>query len=322
MVLKQKLLLISLERADIIKIYKKTVDPPLTKKIIRKFVLPTKILNSDVISIWGLNETKENHRIWESIKTSDIILFLKDGKYFSRGQISHKIKDDLLSRITKNLDLVKSRKLLLFIKELEQTDIDFESTIPIFIDPVMKNSYRFPIKIVDEKKTKLLVKTFGSIEKALEFMENSKDEYNTLSEYIDKKNLKHKTKFTRKVGKVKQRVGQTVFSKQVLKNFNNKCAVCSISQPELLEAGHIIPVDDERVAGMLENGICFCKTCHKLFDSGYFSFDDNYRIVFSKQKKFDGLLRHLIFEKKRIGKCLREPSKSHLLYHRIKFNIF
>ena len=27
-------------------------------------------------------------------------------------------------------------------------------------------------------------------------------------------------------------------------------------------------------------------------------------------------------EKKRIGKCLREPSKSHLLYHRIKFNIF
>ena len=62
MVLKQKLLLISLERADIIKIYKKTVDPPLTKKIIRKFVLPAKILNSEVISIWGLNETKENQK--------------------------------------------------------------------------------------------------------------------------------------------------------------------------------------------------------------------------------------------------------------------
>jgi len=317
---RQNLLLISLERNDSLKLYKKTVDPPLTKKTLRKFVLPAPVLNSNQISIWGLNETKENLRIWKSIKKSDIILFLKNGKYFSKGTILSKNQNkEILSKITQN-SVHESRNLLLFIKELEQTDIDYESTIPIFINPLMKTSYRFPIKVVDEKNIKLLVKTFGNTKNALEFMENSKNEYSLL-EQIDKQNLKQKTKFTTKIGKTKLRKGQSTFNKQVLKNFRNKCAVCSIAQPELLEAGHIIPIKNEKLAGEIKNGICFCKTCHKLFDTGYFSFDDNYRIIFSKQKKFDRLLRNLIFEQKRIGKCLIEPSKTYFLYHRIKFNI-
>ena len=317
---RQNLLLISLERNDSFKLYKKTVDPPLTKKILRKLVLPAPVLNSNQISIWGLNETKENLRIWKSIKKSDIILFLKNGKYFSKGKILSKNQNkEILSKITQN-SVHKSRNLLLFIKELEQTDIDYESTIPIFINPLMKTSYRFPIKVVDEKNIKLLVKTFGNTKNALEFMENSKNEYSLL-EQIDKQNLKQKTKFTTKIGKTKLRKGQSTFNKQVLKNFRNKCAVCSIAQSELLEAGHIIPIKNEKLAGEIKNGICFCKICHKLFDTGYFSFDDNYRIIFSKQKKFDSLLRNLIFEQKRIGKCLMEPSKTYLLYHRIKFNI-
>ena len=317
---RQNLLLISLERNDSFKLYKKTVDPPLTKKILRKLVLPAPVLNSNQISIWGLNETKENLRIWKSIKKSDIILFLKNGKYFSKGTILSKNQNkEILSKITQN-SVHKSRNLLLFIKELEQTDIDYESTIPIFINPLMKTSYRFPIKVVDEKNIKLLVKTFGNTKNALEFMENSKNEYSLL-EQIDKQNLKQKTKFTTKIGKTKLRKGQSTFNKQVLKNFRNKCAVCSIAQSELLEAGHIIPIKNEKLAGEIKNGICFCKICHKLFDTGYFSFDDNYRIIFSKQKKFDSLLRNLIFEQKRIGKCLMEPSKTYLLYHRIKFNI-
>ena len=77
---RQNLLIISLERNDSLILYKKTVDPPLTKKTLKKFVLPAPILNSNQISIWGLNETKENQRIWKSIKKSDHILFLKNGK--------------------------------------------------------------------------------------------------------------------------------------------------------------------------------------------------------------------------------------------------
>ena len=59
---KQNLILISVENSKLFAIYKKIVDPPLSKKTMQKFTFPSVIQNSQGVSIWGLNKTKENER--------------------------------------------------------------------------------------------------------------------------------------------------------------------------------------------------------------------------------------------------------------------
>lgn len=315
----QNLILASIGNKESFEIYKKTMDPPINTHTLKKFVLPTSIINLKSISIWGLKETKENRRIWESINKSDIILFFKNDKYFLKGKIIHKkIDEEFYSKI---LNVKQTRNLLLFISEIESIDIDVETTIPIFTNPIIKNSHGFPINIIDKKNKKLLEKTFGSIKNCLNCLNSIESNNLSILDIIDKNNLKTLVNFSTKKVVSKKRNGQDKFRNNVLKNFKNKCAVCGISQIDLLEAGHIIQIKDKEKAGLIQNGICFCITCHKLFDNGYLSFDDEYKIIFSKHKEIDPILKKIICQKKKIEKCLVLPSSTYLLYHRIKFKI-
>ncbi len=57
------------------------------------------------------------------------------------------------------------------------------------------------------------------------------------------------------------------FRKEVLKAYDNTCAICGINEPRILRAAHIIPVamggsDD------IQNGICLCTNHEVAFDKG------------------------------------------------------
>jgi len=71
---------------------------------------------------------------------------------------------------------------------------------------------------------------------------------------------------------VKTRPGQQRFSFLVFQRYGEKCAVCDIDIPELLDAAHIIPkkyngTDDPR------NRIVLCSLHHRAFDAGLFCID-------------------------------------------------
>jgi predicted restriction endonuclease len=70
------------------------------------------------------------------------------------------------------------------------------------------------------------------------------------------------------------RIRQSKFRKDVLRNFNSKCCLTGISQPDLLVASHIIPWAD-KVEKRLDpkNGLCLFHLYDKLFDIGYFTID-------------------------------------------------
>lgn len=59
---------------------------------------------------------------------------------------------------------------------------------------------------------------------------------------------------------------QDKFRKEVLKAYDNRCAVCGIREPKILRAAHIVPVakggSDE-----VQNGICLCTNHEIAFDS-------------------------------------------------------
>ena len=249
-----------------------------------------------------------------------VTIFFENKKYFLKGKIIHKRRDEeMYSRI---LGVKQTRKLLLFISQIENIDINFKTGIPILTNQsIMKNSHMFPINIISKSNLILLEKTFGNLENFFSHIKSIQNNELSILDIINKINLKTEIEFTTKDSKSKKRKGQAAFSNNVLKNFKNKCAVCRISQKNLLQGAHIVEIIHETKAGLTKNGICLCVTCHKLFDDGYFSFNDEYRIIISKNKEMDPMLKKVIWENKMMGESIIKPSLEFLLYHRIKSKI-
>jgi putative restriction endonuclease len=85
---------------------------------------------------------------------------------------------------------------------------------------------------------------------------------------------------------VKTRVNQDLFRKIILTNFDYKCAITSISIPELLIASHIKPWSKDKNERLNpSNGISLSATFDKAFDKGLITIDDNFRVIASSYVK-------------------------------------
>jgi hypothetical protein len=94
--------------------------------------------------------------------------------------------------------------------------------------------------------------------------------------------------FSNQVGEreayVSQRVGQNAIRRYVLEQYENRCALCDISDPSLLIASHIMPwSEDHENRGNPRNVICLCALHDKLFENGLLKIDGNYQITFSEK---------------------------------------
>jgi len=75
---------------------------------------------------------------------------------------------------------------------------------------------------------------------------------------------------------------QKSFRDDVLKTYNNQCAVCSISNSKVLRAAHIWPVADGGTEEV-QNGICLCVTHEVAFDAGLFSITPEGKVVLNTE---------------------------------------
>ena len=84
----------------------------------------------------------------------------------------------------------------------------------------------------------------------------------------------------------KVRLGQSYFRKMVLANYANKCCVSGLNIPQLLRASHIVPwAENVKHRMNPENGLCLSATYDAAFDKHLISFDDDYRMIVSKEIK-------------------------------------
>lgn len=65
---------------------------------------------------------------------------------------------------------------------------------------------------------------------------------------------------------VKQRIHQPKFRTQVLFAYEEKCAICRLNHPELLDAAHIVPDTHEKGFARVTNGLSLCKIHHAAYD--------------------------------------------------------
>lgn len=77
---------------------------------------------------------------------------------------------------------------------------------------------------------------------------------------------------------VMQRVHQREFRGKVLIAYEDRCAVCHLRHPELLDAAHILSDRHERGLAVVSNGISLCKIHHGAYDSDFMGIDPDYRV--------------------------------------------
>jgi putative restriction endonuclease len=88
------------------------------------------------------------------------------------------------------------------------------------------------------------------------------------------------------------RQGQSKFREMILANYENKCAISHIQQPELLIAGHISPWSEDPENRLNpRNGILLNRLHDKAYENGLIAVDDNGKILYA-----DKLEKHT-FEK-------------------------
>lgn len=80
-----------------------------------------------------------------------------------------------------------------------------------------------------------------------------------------------------------QRVGQSLFRRIILTNYQNRCALTGAEDPRLLSASHILPWSSAPQHRMWPtNGICLNALHDRAFDRHLISFDDNLTMLVSK----------------------------------------
>jgi integrase len=89
---------------------------------------------------------------------------------------------------------------------------------------------------------------------------------------------------------IKTRVGQYKLRKILLQNYKSQCAMCDISHPKLLVTSHIKPWANSSPEERIDprNAILLCKLHDALFENGFISLSDEYKILFSPNFNFTG----------------------------------
>lgn len=82
------------------------------------------------------------------------------------------------------------------------------------------------------------------------------------------------------------RRGQPEFRRELRVAYGDKCAVTGTAAPEVLEAAHIIPYKGTGT-NVINNGILLRSDWHTLFDLGYWTLSNDYRIIISDALEAD-----------------------------------
>lgn len=148
---------------------------------------------------------------------------------------------------------------------------------------------------------------------------------NDLAEYhLENENLendKNENDGTDILRNIKSRIGQVKLRKQVLSNYQTKCALCDIDTKDLLVTSHIKPwaksSQQERVDPT--NAILLCRLHDGLFENGHISLDDSLTVIFKGRNRLveQGIQTKLTFR----NPTKETPNIIYLKNHRDKHKI-
>lgn len=112
---------------------------------------------------------------------------------------------------------------------------------------------------------------------------------------------------------VNERVHQREFRSRVLIAYRDRCAVCRLQHPELLDAAHILPDRHKRGLPVVPNGLSLCKIHHSAYDLNFLGIDADYRVHINQvllEERDGPMLKHGLQEMH--GSVLSVPKRTTL----------
>ena len=99
-----------------------------------------------------------------------------------------------------------------------------------------------------------------------------------------------------KVRQVGVRVHQAQFRGAVLPAYENRCAICSLKEPQLLDAAHIVADTDEGGEPVIPNGVSLCTIHHRAYDQDLVGIAPDRRVHVSRRllEEEDGPMLELL----------------------------
>jgi putative restriction endonuclease len=85
------------------------------------------------------------------------------------------------------------------------------------------------------------------------------------------------------IRQVRQRLHQQRFRRIVLRAYAERCTVCRLREPGLLNASHIVPDRDRRGAASVPNGLALCVIHHEAYDRDLMAVTPDYRVRLSRR---------------------------------------
>jgi len=85
---------------------------------------------------------------------------------------------------------------------------------------------------------------------------------------------------------ISQRIGQNILREELLKLYENKCAMCNVDAVEVLRASHIVPwSEDESIRLDSTNAILLCGLHDLAFDKGLITVNNDFSISLPNKPK-------------------------------------
>lgn len=110
---------------------------------------------------------------------------------------------------------------------------------------------------------------------------------------------------------VQQRVHQPRFRARVMIAYGNRCCVCSLGHPPLLDAAHISADSEEHGTPEVSNGLSLCKIHHASYDRQFLGIDPKGAVHINQRllDEVDGpMLRHGLQEMH--GRRITQPTRA------------
>lgn len=164
--------------------------------------------------------------------------------------------------------------------------------------------------------------TFKDVLSSLENVDMGQfKDYHLENIFKDKRTEMSESAGTDLLRSIKTRVGQARVRKEILFNYQNKCALCDIDTDILLVASHIKPwsisTQKERIDP--SNVVLLCRLHDGLFENGYICLDDNFKVLYRDPAELDrqGISTELAFRMPISG----SPSILYIKEHRSKHKL-
>ena len=72
---------------------------------------------------------------------------------------------------------------------------------------------------------------------------------------------------------VRVRANAHIFRRDVLRAYRQRCTVCALREPDLVEAAHIVDYADETGISAVVNGLALCAIHHRAYDRNLLGID-------------------------------------------------